>query len=78
MTRQSEHIDVLIIGAGISGIGAAHYLQTERPGSSYAILGSSNLTSWAQLMSVVNTNGTLDLIDNSASNAAVRFYRTRQ
>jgi monooxygenase len=34
----AEHFDVLIIGAGLSGIGAAWRLQQERPGSSYAIL----------------------------------------
>lgn len=33
-----EHFDVLIIGAGISGIGAAYYLQRELPGKRYAIL----------------------------------------
>jgi monooxygenase len=33
-----EHVDVLIIGAGISGIGAAVYLQKECPGKSYAVL----------------------------------------
>jgi monooxygenase len=33
-----EHVDVLIVGAGISGIGAAVYLQKECPGKSYAIL----------------------------------------
>ncbi|MGW0694903.1 flavin-containing monooxygenase [Streptomyces sp. NPDC002738] len=38
MTRHNEHIDVLIIGAGISGIGAAYHLQTEQPTRSYAIL----------------------------------------
>ena len=26
-----EHFDILIVGAGISGIGAAYYLQTEQP-----------------------------------------------
>ncbi len=31
-------VDVLIIGAGISGIGAAHHLKTHRPGTSFAIL----------------------------------------
>ena len=30
--------DVLIVGAGLSGIGAAYRLQTELPGKSYAIL----------------------------------------
>ena len=29
---------LLIVGAGISGIGAAHHLQTHCPGHSYAIL----------------------------------------
>jgi cation diffusion facilitator CzcD-associated flavoprotein CzcO len=33
-----EHFDVLIVGAGLSGIGAAYHLQTECPGKSYAIL----------------------------------------
>ena len=30
-------LDVLIVGAGLSGVGAAHYLQTECPWASYAI-----------------------------------------
>lgn len=34
----SEHLDVLIVGAGLSGIGAAYHLQTHCPGRSYAIL----------------------------------------
>jgi monooxygenase len=34
----AEHFDVLIIGAGISGIGAAYRLQTRCPKKSYAIL----------------------------------------
>ncbi|HUR85945.1 MAG TPA: NAD(P)/FAD-dependent oxidoreductase [Solirubrobacteraceae bacterium] len=34
----TDHVDVLIIGAGISGIGAAWHLQDEHPGRSYAIL----------------------------------------
>jgi monooxygenase len=33
-----DHVDVLIVGAGISGIGAAWHLQDEQPGKSYAIL----------------------------------------
>lgn len=33
-----EHLDVLIIGAGLSGIGAAHQLQEQCPAKSYAIL----------------------------------------
>ncbi len=33
-----EHLDVLVVGAGLSGIGAGHYLQTECPWASYAIV----------------------------------------
>jgi monooxygenase len=33
-----EHVDVLIVGAGLSGIGAAYHLQTSCPGRTYAIL----------------------------------------
>jgi len=32
------HVDVLIVGAGISGIGAAYHLGDQRPGTSYLIL----------------------------------------
>ncbi len=34
----TEHFDVLIVGAGLSGIGAAWHLQTHCPDRSYAIL----------------------------------------
>jgi monooxygenase len=34
----SEHVDVLIVGAGISGVGAAYHLQERCPGKSFAIL----------------------------------------
>ncbi len=33
-----EHFDVLIVGAGISGIDAAYYLQKDCPGKSFALL----------------------------------------
>jgi cation diffusion facilitator CzcD-associated flavoprotein CzcO len=39
-TVEREHVDVLIVGAGLSGIGAAWRLQHERPGTSYLILES--------------------------------------
>ena len=32
-----EHLDVLVVGAGLSGIGAGHHLQTDCPWASYAI-----------------------------------------
>ncbi len=34
----SEHFDVLIVGAGLSGIGAGYHLQHRCPGKSYVIL----------------------------------------
>ena len=37
-TTMAEHVDVLIVGAGLSGIGAAHYLQSRLPGKRYVIL----------------------------------------
>ena len=33
-----EHFDVLIVGAGISGLGSAYHLQTQRPERSFTIL----------------------------------------
>src|SRR3954469_7796277 len=36
----AEHVDVLIVGAGLSGIGAGYHLQAECPGKTYAILES--------------------------------------
>ena len=35
---QTAHVDVLIVGAGLSGIGAACHLQTDAPGTSYALV----------------------------------------
>jgi monooxygenase len=37
-TPVPEFLDVLIVGAGLSGIGAAYHLQTRCPGKTYAIL----------------------------------------
>jgi monooxygenase len=33
----TDHYDVLIVGAGISGIGAGYHLQDQRPGTTFAI-----------------------------------------
>ena len=44
IASHAEHVDVLIVGAGISGIGAAYYLQKEHPGRSYAILEARGAT----------------------------------
>src|ERR1700750_1457089 len=38
-TKQaSEHFDVLVVGAGISGIGSAYHIEKQLPGTSYVIL----------------------------------------
>lgn len=34
------HVDVVIVGAGISGLGAAYHLQDQRPGTSFVIVDS--------------------------------------
>lgn len=39
-TPEPEHLDVLVIGAGISGIGMGHYLRTLLPDATFAILES--------------------------------------
>jgi monooxygenase len=38
LARQQSHVDVLIIGGGLSGIAAGYHLQADCPGSTYAIL----------------------------------------
>ena len=40
MTESTQHVDVVIVGAGLSGVGAAYRLQTQAPGRTYAILES--------------------------------------
>ncbi|KWX25848.1 FAD-containing monooxygenase EthA [Mycolicibacterium wolinskyi] len=35
---QTSHFDVLVVGAGISGIGAGYHLKTHRPDTTFAIL----------------------------------------
>lgn len=37
-TVKTEHVDVLIAGAGISGIGAAYHMKTQCPDKSYLVL----------------------------------------
>jgi len=36
--QRTEHFDVLIVGAGISGVGGAYHLQTQCPGKSFVCL----------------------------------------
>jgi monooxygenase len=41
-SQSIEHFDVLIVGAGLSGIGAGYHLQAESPTKTYVILESRN------------------------------------
>jgi cation diffusion facilitator CzcD-associated flavoprotein CzcO len=34
----TEHFDVLIVGAGISGVGAAYHLTAQCPGTTFVVL----------------------------------------
>ncbi len=44
MSEQTDHaVDVLVIGAGLSGVGAAYRLQTECPDRTYAVLESRDV-----------------------------------
>jgi cation diffusion facilitator CzcD-associated flavoprotein CzcO len=38
MSIEREHIDIVVVGAGLSGVGAAYHIQTKCPDKSYAIL----------------------------------------
>ncbi|MBM4334893.1 MAG: NAD(P)/FAD-dependent oxidoreductase [Deltaproteobacteria bacterium] len=38
--QRAEHFDVLIVGAGISGVGGAYHLQQQCPGKSFVVLDS--------------------------------------
>ena len=37
-TAKVEHFDVLVVGAGISGVGAAYHLKTQMPGATFVAL----------------------------------------
>src|SRR5688572_33118517 len=38
MSSTADHVDVLIVGAGLSGIGAAHHLQDKCPAKTFALV----------------------------------------
>src|SRR3954451_24347134 len=41
---EPQHVDVLIVGAGVAGIGAAHHLQEQFPDRSFVILDAQDNT----------------------------------
>ena len=45
------------------------------PGSSVTIRRSSDLANWVLLTNLVNTTGTVQFTDTTASHTAQRFYR---
>lgn len=57
--------------------GQVELLVTGEPGSSYFIQNSSNLLDWVSITNVVNTNGSLRVLDSSATNKPLHFYRAR-
>ncbi len=46
---EQTHFDVLIVGAGISGIGAAYHLSQQMSGKSYTILDVPRQHQWYQI-----------------------------
>ena len=41
-STNTEHLDVIVVGAGISGVGAAYHLKTQRPSCRYVVLESKD------------------------------------
>src|SRR5689334_16478729 len=41
-----EHFDVLIVGAGISGVGGAYHLTKQCPGTSFGVLEGQDSVGW--------------------------------
>ena len=70
-----EHFDVLIVGAGISGIDAAYHLQQQCPGKRFALLENQDLPQSAG-SDILRSAATIES-DNELSNvlrsAAARF-----
>ena len=62
MAAAVEHLDVIVIGAGLSGVDAAHHLVTECPWASFAIRACSALRArpiaWAMPSRSAASSGT--------------------
>jgi pimeloyl-ACP methyl ester carboxylesterase len=55
--------------------GAFQFSLTGTAGVTNIIEASTNLTSWTSLQTVLNTNGSIFFVDQSATNARQKFYR---
>lgn len=61
--------------AGINANGVPLLQLTGPSGFNYAVETSTNLTDWATMALLVNTNGVVRFADPSTNNAAAKFYR---
>jgi hypothetical protein len=83
-TRSTYMADVLRFFSKPARFEAIAWLPDQRPlvtlgaepGLTYTVLVSSNLTNWAPLTNVLNVTGTVSFMDDAATNAPQRFYRT--
>jgi hypothetical protein len=63
--------------AGFLPDGRVQLLISGQVGSNYAVDGSVDLSSWAQLTTFASTNGTWLFVDDDSTNHPLRFYRAR-
>ena len=57
---ESKHFDVVVVGAGISGIGAGYYLQTKSPNKTFCIIeGRDNIGGTWDLFNILELDQTL-------------------
>ena len=64
--ENSNHFNVIVIGAGISGIGAGYYLKKNCPNKSFCIIEGRE-----------NIGGTWDLFKYPGNKIRLRYVHTR-
>ena len=79
-TVQSVPVSVTVTQPAISAMlrlpdGTFQLTLTGAPGRSNSVYVSTDLQTWTLLTTVVNTTGTLAVIDSDAANASRRYYR---